>query len=245
MSASDEAIDAAGLSARDAYQLMTDLVAPRPIAWVSSCDEHGARNLAPFSYYQAVCSRPPTIVVSIAWRDGKPKDTLRNILATGTFVVNHVDRDHAAAMNATAAEVGPEVDEWDLVARAGAGPITAAPCRVATAPRIAEAKAALECRLVHALPLGQGARGGPSSTLVVAEVLWFWLAAGLRSAAAPGARPTPIDPARLDALGRLGGIAYTDTRGVIRIPRADTGRGGAAASPGPTGTDERTNGSDA
>jgi flavin reductase (DIM6/NTAB) family NADH-FMN oxidoreductase RutF len=244
-----EAIDAATLPSREVYQLMTDLVAPRPIAWVSSCDEHGARNLAPFSYYQAVCSRPPMIVLAIAWRDGAPKDTLRNILATGTFVVNHVDRDHAAAMNATAAEVGRDVDEWDLVARAGCGPITAAPARETAAPRIAEAKAALECRLVHALPLGAGAGAGPSSTLVVAEVRWFWLAAGLREPTAVDAggraRVRPIDPARRDALGRLGGMAYTDTRGVFRMPRPDAPRGAAAAPPEPSGADDRTNGSDA
>lgn len=225
-----DAIDAAGLSAREAYQLLTDLVAPRPIAWVSTQDEHGRRNLAPFSYYQAVCSAPPMVLFSSSWHgDGRPKDTLRNILATGTFVVNHVDRALAGAMNLTAGDFEAGVDEWTMVDAAGLGPLTPAASHAVAPPRVAQAKAALECRLVHALPLGHGVHGMPSTTLVVGEVVWFWLQAGLRTADAQG-RPQAIDTAQLDSVGRLGGIAYTDTHGAFTMPRPP--RPGTGKPPG-------------
>ncbi len=211
-------IEAAGLPAREAYQLMIDLIAPRPIAWVSTCDGEGRRNLAPFSYYQGVCSQPPTIVLSIAWRDGRPKDTLRNILATGELVVNHVDREHAAAMNTTSADVGPEVDEWAEVVAAGLGPLTPVAARTVRACVVGEAKAALECRLVHAIPLGHSRNGAPSSTLIIAEVNAFRLAPGLAERDDAG-RLRPIDPAQLASIGRLGQIAYTETTAVFSMPR--------------------------
>ena len=95
---------------------MTDLVAPRPIAWVSSEDGQGRRNLAPFSYFQAVCSHPPMLVLAIAWHpDGRMKDTLANILERREFVVSHVGEPALAAMNATSALFPPDVSEWDAV----------------------------------------------------------------------------------------------------------------------------------
>ena len=222
-----EAIDPAGLPAREAYQLMIDLVAPRPIAWVSSMDEDGARNLAPFSYYQGVCSRPPTIVLGLAWRpDGTPKDTLRNVLATGEFTVNHVRREHAEAMNLTSGDHPPEVGEWDLLAATpGVARLTPAPSRCVAPPRIAEAHAALECRLVHAIPLGRGRAGRPSSTLVVAEIAMFWVARDILARDDRG-RLRPLDPARLASVGRLGGIAYTDTVATFSMPRPKVGSEG-------------------
>jgi flavin reductase (DIM6/NTAB) family NADH-FMN oxidoreductase RutF len=214
-----ETIDASALSVRETYQLMTDLVAPRPIAWVSTQDENGRRNLAPFSYYQGVCSHPPMIVIACSWRpDGRPKDTLRNILATGELVVNHTSRALAEAMNATSGDYPPEIDEWEEVARLGVATLTPVPSRYVSPPRIGQAAAALECRLVHALPLGEGRAGRPSSTLIVAQVVAYQLAAGLVRRDARGAL-VAMDPAQLDAVGRLGGIAYTDTRGRFDLAR--------------------------
>jgi len=221
-----EAIDPGSLPAREAYQLMIDLVAPRPIAWVSSMDANGRSNLAPFSYYQGVCSRPPTIVLGISWRsDGTPKDTLANVLATGEFTVNHVRREHAEAMNLTSGDHPPEVDEWDLVARAGVATLTPAPSRHVAPPRIAEANAALECRLVHAIPLGRGRGSSPSSTLVIAEIAMFWVARTLIERDDRG-RLRPLDPARLASVGRLGGIAYTDTVETFSMRRPKVGSEG-------------------
>jgi flavin reductase (DIM6/NTAB) family NADH-FMN oxidoreductase RutF len=232
-----EAIHPEALATRESYQLMNDLVSPRPIAWVSTVAADGRRNLAPFSYYQAVCSRPPMLMLAISWRpDGTPKDTLRNILEVGSFVVNHTGRAAAETMNLTSGEYPPEVDEWEVVEHAAAGTLTAVPSQHAAAPRIAEAMAALECRLVQAIPLGEGRAGRPSTTLVIGEVTMFWLAAGLAERDARG-RLRPLDPARLASLGRMGGIAYTDTEGRFEMARPSLGP--------PTGTRSGTQGTDA
>ncbi|MEM6996972.1 MAG: flavin reductase family protein [Myxococcota bacterium] len=228
MTDSHARLDAKELGAADAYRLMTDLVAPRPIAWVSTVNARGGHNLAPFSYFQGVCSKPPTVVLGIGWRaDGRPKDTLANILDQREFTVSHVGRDHAEAMNRTSADVGPEVDEWTL----GGSGLVSAPSHHVVPPRIADAHAALECRLVHAIPLGRGPTGMPSSTLVVGEVVCFVVRQSLL-ARNPRGRLAPMDPAALQAVGRLGGIAYTTTsdrfelaRPATRAPDEPTGSG--------------------
>lgn len=202
-----------GLSAADAYRLMTDLVAPRPIAWVSTVDGDGRPNLAPFSYYQAVCSHPPTIVLGIAWQgDGRPKDTLANVLDTGELTISHVSAALTERMNATSASYPRGVSEWE------ACDVTASPAAVVRPARVAEARGGFECRLTHAIPLGIGKHGAPSSTLVIARVVHVWLAAGLAKRDERG-RLLPIDPDALEAVGRLGGIAYAGTRGHFELPR--------------------------
>lgn len=201
------------LSARDAYRLMTDLVAPRPIAWVSSVDAKGRPNLAPFSYYQGVCSSPPTLVLGLGSRpDGRPKDTLANLLETGELTINHVSESLAEAMNASSAAYEPETSEWEACG------VEAVPAQVVAAPRVAQARGGFECRLTHAIPLGQTKHGGPSSTLVVLEVVHAWLAEGLLQRDERG-HMRPIPPAELSAVGRLGGIAYTTTQGAFELER--------------------------
>jgi len=216
----DVEIAASALSAGDAYRLMTDLVAPRPIAWVSTIDGRGRRNLAPFSYYQAVCSSPPMISLAIACGpEGRPKDTLANILETREMVISHVHAEQAATMNSTSMELAHEVSEWEA-------------CQVESAPslrvrpdRVASSRASLECVLRHALPLGgsSGQGGAPSTTLVIAEVLHFYVREGLLRRD-PRGRLLPIAPGSLAALGRLGGIAYTTTEGRFELPRPSSPR---------------------
>ncbi|MBK8265736.1 MAG: flavin reductase family protein [Nannocystis sp.] len=211
----DVEIPASELSAADAYRLMTDLVAPRPIAWVSTIDEEGRGNLAPFSYYQAVCSRPPMITLAIAsGPEGRPKDTLANILATHELVVSHVHVEQAATMNATSMELAHDVSEWEMCAVAPAPSLRVRP------PRVASSHASLECVLRHALPLGglSALGGAPSTTLVIAEVLHFHVHEGLVRRD-PRGRLLPISPAALGALGRLGGMAYTTTERHFELPR--------------------------
>lgn len=198
---------------------MTDLVAPRPIAWVSSEDEQGRRNLAPFSYFQAVCSQPPMISLAISWHpDGRMKDTLANILARREFVVSHVSEPWLEAMNRTSALLRPDQSEWEFAG------VPAEPASVVHPPRVAGALAHLECRLTHAIPLGElGVQtpGKPSVTLVLAEVVHFAVAADLLVRDSRG-RLATMDPARLAAVGRLGGIAYTRTTDRVSLPRPDT-----------------------
>lgn len=200
---------------------MTDLVAPRPIAWVSTVDAHGRPNLAPFSYFQAVCSAPPTVMLAFGSRpDGRPKDTLANILASRELTVSHVSDSLLATMNATSADVEPEVDEWE-VAGEGGERLASLPSHTVMPPRVAGARAAMECRMVHAIPLGRSRSGGPSSTLVLAEVQCFWLAPGLLQRNERG-HLRPIDPAALASVGRLGGMSYARTTDVVELPRPQT-----------------------
>ncbi len=209
----DHEFSAAELRTSETYRLMTCLITPRPIAWVSTLSLAGVPNLAPFSYFQGVCSNPPTVVLGIAYnRDGSPKDTLRNILDRREFVINHVSRPLAEAMNRTSAAYPPEVSEWP-----DAG-VTRAPATVVAVPRVSEARASLECRLKQMVPLGLGPTGMPSSGLVIAEVVHFRVAEGLISRDARG-RVLPIDPGQLQAVGRLGGIAYTTTDGIFELQR--------------------------
>ena len=211
-----EELPASELSTRDAYRLLTDLVAPRPIAWVSTVDEAGRANLAPFSYFQAVCSRPPTIVLGISWlADGRPKDTLANALATGELTINHVSEPLAEVMNQSSAGYPRGVSEWQACG------VEPAPARVVRPDRVAAARGGLECRLVHAIPLGHTRRGTPSSTLVVAEVVHVWVAQGLIQRDERG-RLLPIDPGALAAVARMGGISFTTTEGRFDLPRPPT-----------------------
>ncbi|PRP92187.1 Flavin reductase like domain protein [Enhygromyxa salina] len=209
-------LPAADLSARDSYRLMTDLVTPRPIAWVSTVDGEGRRNLAPFSYYQGVCSDPPTIVLGVGWlADGRPKHTLANVLETGELTINHVSEGVQDAMNASSAAYAREVSEWDACG------IEAAPAVAVTPARVAAARGGFECRLTHAIPLGETRHGTPSSTLIIAEVVHVWLADGLLERDERG-RLLAIDPAKLGAVGRLGGLSYTTTAGHFELPRPTT-----------------------
>ncbi len=210
---SHELIEAEGLRTSDAYRLMTDLVAPRPIAWVGTVDGEGRRNLAPFSYFQAVCSQPPTLVLSVGWRgDGTAKDTLRNILDTRTFTVSHVSRPLAESMNATAAALAADESEWDVVGVKGR------PSTRVQAPWVEDAHAAFECSLQQAIPLGRTRHGTPSSTLLVATVLLFHVREGLLRRTESG-RLAPMDPSALDAVGRLGGMTYTETSARFDLAR--------------------------
>lgn len=208
-----EELSADQLAPRDRYRLMTDLVAPRPIAWVSTLSDRGAANLAPFSYYQAVSSEPPTIVLGIAWQaDGRPKHTLANILETRELTISHVSEPLTQAMNATSADYPSDVSEWVACG------IEAAPAKRVGPARVARALGGLECRLSHAVPLGRTKLGTPSSTLVIAEVVHFWIAEGLLQRDRRG-HLLPIDPSALQAVGRLGGIAYASTNTHFELPR--------------------------
>ena len=90
------------LPGREAYMLTVSTIVPRPIAWVSTVNAEGALNLAPFSFFNAVSGKPPTVMFSVGQRDGMAKDTLRNVDEVGEFVVNLVNEAHADAMNLTA-----------------------------------------------------------------------------------------------------------------------------------------------
>ena len=147
-------IDPATRSEREMYKIMIGAVVPRPIAWVASISPNGKPNLAPFSYFNIACTEPPLLLFCPQRRgDGSPKDTLRNIQATGEFVLHIVSEELTVAMNQTSADYPYERDEF-----AAAG-LRAAPSEMIAPPRVAEAAVAFECRVEQIVHVGSE-RGG-------------------------------------------------------------------------------------
>ncbi len=137
------------------------IVAPRPIGWISTSDSEGRVNLAPYSFFNAVCDRPPMVMFSSSgW-----KDTVANIRATGEFVCNLVTRPLAERMNQTSAALPLGVSEFEFAK------LAAAPSRIVKPPRVAESPAALECKLVQIVQL-HGADGSAlNQYLTIGEVV--------------------------------------------------------------------------
>jgi flavin reductase (DIM6/NTAB) family NADH-FMN oxidoreductase RutF len=142
-------LDLEGKHAHRAYSILVSLVTPRPIAWVTTLNENGTVNAAPFSFFNALGASPPIIGFAPGNRDdGTPKDTAINIRRDHEFVVNFVDEDLAEAMNRTSAPLAYGVGEME-----GAG-LTAAASTSVKPPRIAEAPASLECTEWGTLEIG-------------------------------------------------------------------------------------------
>lgn len=178
------------------YHLLTSVVAPRPIAWVSTISTAGVPNLAPFSFYNAVAGFPPTIMFSVSYRRKEPKekDTLRNVKEVDEFVVHVVDEAMAEAMVKTAIEFSYEVDEFQM---AGLRTIASEEIRPL---RIADAPIAMECKLTQLVPVE-----GATNIMILGQVLRFHIRADLY-------RPELglVDTVRMKPITRLGGaVEYT------------------------------------
>src|SRR5947207_8877107 len=143
------------MSLADAHRLLLHCVAPRPIAFTSTLSAAGVPNLAPFSYFMAGGANPPSVIISPTTdRTGQPKDTLRNIRATGEYVINVVTYAMRERMNRASSEFPYGVSEWEA---AGFTPAAAVKVRPA---RVLERPLALECRLVQIVPEGEGPLSG-------------------------------------------------------------------------------------
>jgi flavin reductase (DIM6/NTAB) family NADH-FMN oxidoreductase RutF len=191
------------------YKLLIGCVVPRPIAWVSSVDADGVRNLAPFSYFMAITHDPPTIAFSSSPRGvevpgprGK-KDTLRNVELTREFVVNVVDDALAEQMNVTSGDYPAEVDEFT---QAG---LAAAPSVQVKAPRVAAAPINMECRVVQILPVGN-----LPHHLVIGEIVHLHVRDDVYDSATGR-----IDMRRLRPVGRLAGHQYTHVHDIFEMKR--------------------------
>jgi flavin reductase (DIM6/NTAB) family NADH-FMN oxidoreductase RutF len=184
------------------YKLMTGMIVPRPVALVSTVSRDGVANLAPFSFFCGVGSNPPTVLFCPSLRAGatdgtvEPKDTLRNVEETSEFVINVVSDAIAAAANAASAEVPPEVDEFVL---SGLTPVESVAVRP---PRVAESPAQMECKLLQVIYTGHALASG---VIVLGEVLRFHLREDL-------VEDFRVDPAGLDAVGRMAGNTWVRTR---------------------------------
>jgi flavin reductase (DIM6/NTAB) family NADH-FMN oxidoreductase RutF len=199
-------LDFSTLPPRDAYAWMTQAIIPRPIAWVSTVSADGRTNLAPFSFFQAVCSNPPTLMfVPTNNRDGGKKDTLRNIEAVPEFVVNLVPHALAGPMNATAAPLPHGESEFD---HAGVAPAPSAKVRP---PRVAAAPVAFECTLDRIVTIGAGVGAG---NVVFGRIVALHVAESVL-----GADGHSLDPVKLDLVARLSGDLYMRTGELFTITR--------------------------
>jgi len=193
------------LPAREVYGWMTSVIAPRPIAWVSTVSADGRTNLAPFSFFQGVTSNPPTLMfVPVNNRDGQPKDTVRNIQQLPEFVVNVVPYALAGPMNDTAATLPYGESEADKFG------IAMTPSTQVRPPRVAVAPVAFECTLHQIVNIGEGP--------LAAHVVFGRIHLVHVSDAALGAEGR-IDSGKLDLIGRLSGDWYCRTTERFSVKR--------------------------
>jgi flavin reductase (DIM6/NTAB) family NADH-FMN oxidoreductase RutF len=180
---------------------MTGSVVPRPIGWISTRSKEGAYNLAPFSYFNAVSSDPPTLMFSSGMRGADtPKDTLKNARDTGEFVANIVTADLAEAMNTTAVDAPPGTSEFEL-----AGVTPSASVEVA-APRVLESPIHFECKVSHVLEIG-------SNILVFGQIVHIQVDDGVLVGG------DKIDIEKLRPVGRLAGSGYVHVSDLFDMER--------------------------
>lgn len=193
---------AEALSWKEAYTLLTETIAPRPIAFVSTLSPEGVANLAPFSFFIVGGANPPSLAFSpVVGGAGGEKDSLRNVRATGEFVVNLVHREMAEGMNRASASMPPHESEWDV-------------CGFATLPservrpaRVAESRVQFECRLFQVVEHGDGPG---AARYVIGEVVMVHVAASL-------IREGKIDATAVESIARLGGPHYIDMGNLERF----------------------------
>lgn len=189
------AIDPNELTERENYKLMIGSIVPRPIAFVTTLSEGGVVNAAPFSYFNIVSSSPPLVSIAVQRKNGQPKDTARNAIATGQLVVHISDETYVAQINETAAPLPPDESE---VKRAGLTPVASAKVAV---PGIAEARIRMECVLEQAIPLGGQAGGEPSTDLLIARIVQYHFASDVYNNGY-------VDAEALKPVSRLAGNTY-------------------------------------
>ncbi len=208
--------DLADVAPADRYKLLASTITPRPIAWVTTVNDEGRPNAAPYSFFNVLGEDPPVVGFSVADRGpGSKKDTEINVRRSGEFVVNLVSMPTLERMNVTAIDFPPEVDELEA---AGLRPVPAA--HVAP-PLIAESPVSLECRLFRIVGLGA------LRSLIIGEVL----AVHIVDRAVLDPARFYVDNAALDVVGRMHTNSYTDTRSSFLMPRLDLPADFSAGAP--------------
>jgi flavin reductase (DIM6/NTAB) family NADH-FMN oxidoreductase RutF len=192
----------ADLSPVERYKVLIGLVIPRPIAWISTVNEAGVANCAPFSFFNVIGEEPPLCLISFNRRsDGQVKHSMGNALRTGEFVVNLVDEQNANAMHLSSAELPESESEFDKTG------LTPAPCTVVKHPRIAEAAASFECRLWKHMPIG------PERDLIFGEILVVHARDGVIDPVSKRISESAYHP-----VGRLFASRYCTTRQRFDLP---------------------------
>lgn len=200
--------DLGAMERRDVYQLLTRVVAPRPIAFVSSMDPEGGRNLAPFSFFTMGGLNPPSLAFCpVNTRDAQVKDTVRNIETTGEYVVNVVTRAMAEKMNQCSWPYPPDSDEFE------AAGFTPAESALVKPPRVAESPVAIECRLHRILRHGEGPL---ASNYIIGEALRVHVEESVMDEGHPDAR-------KIELIGRLGADWYVHASedALFELPRPE------------------------
>jgi flavin reductase (DIM6/NTAB) family NADH-FMN oxidoreductase RutF len=203
-------LDPADLSPTRRYRWLISLIVPRPIAFVSSQAADGTLNLAPFSFFMGVSAEPPLLALAVSRREGLPKDTAANILATREFVVNAAGEEHAAAINRASGDWDADVDEFALTG------LVPAPSRIVAPPRLADVAFALECRLHTSLDVGTAPR---ETTLILGEVVWMHVRDDVVETRPDPDEPRYADAERLRPLARLGRNLYTRLGPLLALDR--------------------------
>jgi flavin reductase (DIM6/NTAB) family NADH-FMN oxidoreductase RutF len=200
-------IDMAKLPAQEAYKMLLGAVAPRPIAWVSTMSAAGVTNLAPFSFFNGICSNPPAVLFCPSNpADREVKDTLRNIRETRQFVVNIVTESNVGKANLTSGTYPYGVSEF---AEVGLTPLESVAVRP---PRVAESPIHLECELIQVVQVGNPAPG--SGNVVIGRVMYAHVA----EEAWNGERHH-IDIGKIKQVSRLAGNNYAPVREVFSLKR--------------------------
>ena len=197
-------IDLASLDLKEAHDLLVSAVLPRPIAFVSTIGEDGVYNLAPFSYFAVLSTKPAVVGIGIGRkRDGRKKDTQVNIEFAKDFVINMVTESMAKAMNQASGEYPSEVDEFKETG------LTPAQSDLIRSPRVVESPVNMECRLMQILEFGEPPRIG---SFIIGEMIRVHIkdevwADGL------------IKAHQLKAIGRLGEDFYCRTMDIFEMKR--------------------------
>jgi flavin reductase (DIM6/NTAB) family NADH-FMN oxidoreductase RutF len=198
-------IDVATTNFLDVYHLLVGVVTPRPIAWVTTIDLEGHVNLAPFSFFNAFGANPPVVVFSPTLRrDGSKKDTLRNLEATGEFVLNAAVESVAEKINLSSKELPYGQSEVELTG------LTLIPSTKVKPPRLAETPVTMECKVLQIISTGKGPIAG---NLVIGEVLVMHIADEVLD------DKKRIDPRKLRTIARLGGDYYCRTTDLFEMKR--------------------------
>ncbi|MBU2711643.1 flavin reductase family protein [Zooshikella harenae] len=200
-------IDFSTLTPNQIYHWMTQSIVPRPIAWVLSMNEVGGYNLAPFSYFNAICSDPPLVMLSVGKKpDGEHKDTSTNLIARKNFVI-HIANSHLAQLVTDSSKTLPaetsEVDELEL---------ELLPFEGFDIPRLACCNIAMACSFYQVHELGRN-----QQRVIYAEVHQLFVSDEVMSQDAKGR--SKVDALRVDPLARLGSSEYAVMGNVISIPR--------------------------
>ncbi|WP_053572885.1 flavin reductase family protein [Caballeronia cordobensis] len=192
-------IDPSLLDAESGYRLMSGMVVPRPIAWVTSLSDSGVLNLAPFSAFTFVSLKPPMLAISIGHKAGVYKDTAQNIIRNEEFVIHIADSSLMNAVHESAAEFPPDVSE---VVELGLE-TTASEC--IGVPRLNLAPIAMECRFRHCFEFGEA-----RTRLIVGEVMMFHLRDGLLE-------NDKIETKALDPIARIAGPRYARLGEIVTL----------------------------